>query len=156
MKKEDSRTKEELTSDRSLNSSGEWPDKAKSSRSSSPVKSMHADSNKNASQTTTLNNNLSEIPKNHEGEDKNAVVQNIIKQLVKNSAKEINSIGNNSNNSNHNTEEVIVDGYYRELVKLVNQQREKISAQQVDLTKVSIVILNFIINLVQNLKLLVY
>ncbi|RXG67829.1 Ras association domain-containing protein 8 [Armadillidium vulgare] len=132
LKKEDSRTKEELTSDRSLNSSGEWPDKAKSSRSSSPVKSMHADSNKNASQTTTLNNNLSEIPKNHEGEDKNAVVQNIIKQLVKNSAKEINSIGNNSN---HNTEEVIVDGYYRELVKLVNQQREKISAQQVDLTK---------------------
>lgn len=55
---------------------------------------------------------------------------------LKHAPKALEEEGSTANHHHHPTEEVVLDGYYRDLVKLVNQQREKICAQQVDLTKV--------------------
>ena len=71
------------------------------------------------------------INSNHKESGGN-LVKDIMKQLVR---KE----DHNSHDHDHRMEEVVVvDAFYKDLVNLVNQQREKLSSQQIDLTKVRI------------------
>ena len=63
--------------------------------------------------------------------------ENMDGTIVKKLLKDLISDKDKGNISNSEFEEVVIDGYYKNLVKLVNVQREKLSSQQIDLTKVS-------------------
>ncbi|KAK7078911.1 Ras association domain-containing protein 8 [Halocaridina rubra] len=82
-----------------------------------------------------LNTSLDSAFSNHIGKSPHARRSPTKECSVSSDVNRSNHGINNNNNSNNKMEQVVMDGRYRDLIKLINLQREKLNVQQVEMTK---------------------